>query len=245
LRHAEQHAGGTGGDRAARRGAHRDGIRHPVARRPPSPGGDAAATDAGRQRGRRRARPHRLSCGRARGVGPPSSGDVALAPSAVENAASRGRSVERGLMFRFLLRVRYGDTDQMGFAYYANYLRWFEMARNEYLRDLGYPYARLEAEGLRLPVVEAGCRYLWPARYDDLLGLDAWIEAVSRIRVRFEYRIQRLEPLAGPGEVAARSVSRPCGAATGSQHDPRQGLGPGPLELAPSDAPRLLASGFT
>lgn len=89
------------------------------------------------------------------------------------------------------LRVFYGDTDQMGVAYYANYLRWFEMARNEYLRALGYPYRRLEEEGFILPVTKAGCRYMRAAHYDDLLQVEAWIAERSRVRVRFSYRIRR------------------------------------------------------
>ena len=87
----------------------------------------------------------------------------------------------------------------MGVAYYANYLRWFEMARNEYLRQAGFPYKRVEAEGVHLPVVEAHCRYHAPARYDDWLRLEAWIEAVGRVRVRFAYAIRRTgepDPLA-------------------------------------------------
>jgi acyl-CoA thioester hydrolase len=79
----------------------------------------------------------------------------------------------------------------MGVAYYANYLRWFEMGRNEYLRDVGYPYARLESEGVVLPVTEVGCLYTEPARYDDLIEVQAWIVALTRVRVRFEYRIAR------------------------------------------------------
>jgi acyl-CoA thioester hydrolase len=104
----------------------------------------------------------------------------------------------------------------MGFAYYANYLRWFEVARNEYLRTVGYPYRRLEAAGIILPVVEATCRYLQPARYDDLLRIESWIEELGRVRVRFAYRVLRAgeaEPLAqgltvhaslGPNAVPSR-----------------------------------------
>lgn len=88
-------------------------------------------------------------------------------------------------------RVFYGDTDQMGVAYYANYFRWFEMARNEYLRAAGFPYKRSETLGVRLPVVESGCRYARPAQYDDWLQLDAWIQELGRVRVRFEYRVRR------------------------------------------------------
>jgi len=91
------------------------------------------------------------------------------------------------------VRVFYGDTDQMGVAYYANYLRWFEMARNEYLRDIGFAYARLEEEGIVLPVVEVGASYIKPARYDDELTLESWIASKSRVRVRFQYRIWKAD----------------------------------------------------
>jgi acyl-CoA thioester hydrolase len=101
------------------------------------------------------------------------------------------------------VRVFYGDTDQMGVAYYANYLRWFEMARNEYLRAAAFPYKRVEAEGLQLPVVEAQCRYLSPARYDDLLRLEAWIEELGHVRVRFAYCIRR----AGDAAALARGFT--------------------------------------
>lgn len=97
------------------------------------------------------------------------------------------------------VRVFYGDTDQMGVAYYANYLRWFEMARNEYLRQAAFPYKRVEAEGVHLPVIEANCRYHGSARYDDWLSLEAWIESVGRVRVRFAYAIRR----AGEAEALA------------------------------------------
>jgi acyl-CoA thioester hydrolase len=94
-------------------------------------------------------------------------------------------------VFTHQFRVFYADTDQMGVAYYANYLRWFEMARNEYLRAAGFTYKRIEALGVRLPVVEAGCRYARPAHYDDWLRVEAWIESVGRVRIRFGYRVVR------------------------------------------------------
>jgi len=96
-------------------------------------------------------------------------------------------------------RVIYGDTDQMGVAYYANFLRWFEVGRNEYLRAVGYLYRQLEADGIVLPVVEVGCRYLRPAVYDDLLHIESCIEDLGRVRVRFAYRIAR----AATGETLA------------------------------------------
>lgn len=97
------------------------------------------------------------------------------------------------MMHRFQIRVRYGDTDQMGFAYYAHYLRWFEIGRAEMMRALGTSYHAVEADGTSLPVVEAGCRYLKPARYDDLLTLETGVERLGRASVRFAYRVVRGE----------------------------------------------------
>jgi acyl-CoA thioester hydrolase len=91
------------------------------------------------------------------------------------------------------LRVIYGDTDQMGMVYYGNYLRYFEVARNEYLRLLRFPYRAFEeTHGLRLPVVEATVRYRRPARYDDELALSATVPEVGGASARFVYEIRRL-----------------------------------------------------
>ncbi len=91
------------------------------------------------------------------------------------------------------MRVIYGDTDQMGTVYYGNYLRYFEIARVEYLRQAGVPYRDLEESlGLRLPVVEAGVRYRRPARYDDELSLRAALPQIGGASVRFVYEIRRL-----------------------------------------------------
>jgi acyl-CoA thioester hydrolase len=92
---------------------------------------------------------------------------------------------------RFLLRVRYADTDQMGFAYYANYLRWFEVGRAELLRSQGLSYRAVEEAGVSLPVVEASCRYLRPARYDDLVAIETGVAELGRASVRFAYRVVR------------------------------------------------------
>lgn len=94
-------------------------------------------------------------------------------------------------MHRFAIRVRYGDTDQMGFAYYGNYLRWFEIGRAELLRAAGLSYREVEAGGIRLPVLEARCRYLKPARYDDLLVVETAVAAIGRASVTFAYRIRQ------------------------------------------------------
>ncbi|MBK8014489.1 MAG: acyl-CoA thioesterase [Deltaproteobacteria bacterium] len=88
-------------------------------------------------------------------------------------------------------RVIYGDTDMMGVVYYANYLRYFEAGRNEFLRAAGLEYRGLETAGITLPVAEAKAKYLAPARYDDELLLETWIEEVRHVSVRMAYRLLR------------------------------------------------------
>ena len=94
-------------------------------------------------------------------------------------------------MHRFTLRVRYGDTDQMGFAYYGNYLRWFEIGRAEMMRSLGHTYREVEENGVRLPVVEANCQYVEGARYDERVAIETAVAELKRASVRFAYRIIR------------------------------------------------------
>jgi acyl-CoA thioester hydrolase len=94
-------------------------------------------------------------------------------------------------MFQAQVRVIYGDTDQMGVVYYANYLRYFELARSELLRAHGKSYREMEAEGFSLPVVEATCRYLAPARYEDLLLVGVEVPAVTRVTLTFRYQVTR------------------------------------------------------
>lgn len=87
------------------------------------------------------------------------------------------------------VRVRYAETDQLGIAYYAHYLVWFEVARVEYLRRLGHAYRDLEKQGFKLPVVSCSIRYFAPARYDDLLNVQTTIERIGRSSVKFLYTV--------------------------------------------------------
>ena len=93
------------------------------------------------------------------------------------------------LSHRTTYRVIYGDTDNMGIAYYANYLRWFEIGRTELLRAWGLPYSEIESRGLLLPVAEAQCRYLAPAKYDDLLIIEASLDTGYKGGLRITYRV--------------------------------------------------------
>lgn len=91
------------------------------------------------------------------------------------------------------LRVRYGETDQMGVAHHSHYVVWCEMARTDHMRRLGVRYRDLEDQGLRLPVVEAHLRYRAPARYDDPVRVRCWVRAVSSRRVEFGYAVEHGE----------------------------------------------------
>jgi acyl-CoA thioester hydrolase len=92
------------------------------------------------------------------------------------------------------LRVRYAETDQMGVVYHANYLIWMEVGRVELLRSRGFAYQTFEDEGLYLSVVEAKCRYLFPARYDQEIIVETTVKKSSLRGVEFAYRILSVEP---------------------------------------------------
>jgi acyl-CoA thioester hydrolase len=94
------------------------------------------------------------------------------------------------------VRVRYAETDRMGVVYYANYLVWFEVGRTEWLRDTGWTYREMEAEGLGLPVIEAHCEYRLGAKYDDELEIRTTGRLVSPARLAFDYEIVRREDAA-------------------------------------------------
>jgi acyl-CoA thioester hydrolase len=100
---------------------------------------------------------------------------------------------ETGVMLKNITSVRviYGDTDQMGIVYYANYLRWFENGRSEFLRQIGLPYATIEQQGFHFPVIEVTCRYTQAAHYDDIIRIETALAEIGRARLTFSYRIAR------------------------------------------------------
>ena len=94
-------------------------------------------------------------------------------------------------MHRYDIRVRYADTDQMGFAYYGHYLRWFEIGRAEMLRSLGRSYREVEDDlGVLMPVLEARCRYFHGARYDERVTIETGLLDHARATMRFGYRVR-------------------------------------------------------
>jgi acyl-CoA thioester hydrolase len=100
-----------------------------------------------------------------------------------------GHGVGMAEWFRSEQRVLYGDTDAMGVAYYANYLKWFEIGRAELFRRLGSSYRVVEGRGCFLPVYEAYCRYVKPARYDDIIRIETSFSFAGKARLRFDYRL--------------------------------------------------------
>ncbi len=104
------------------------------------------------------------------------------------------------------LRVRYVETDQMGFAHHSNYFAWFEIGRTDFIRALGTSYAELERGGLLLAIAEASVRYLQAARYDDLLVVTTRLERVQSRSVTFAYEVERVEP--GPRARVATSTMK-------------------------------------
>ncbi len=89
------------------------------------------------------------------------------------------------------IRVRYAETDQMGVAYYANYLVWFEVGRSEFCRRRGFRYAELEALGYKLVVTDVHCRYRNSARYDETVVVRTRLKGVNKRMITFGYEVLR------------------------------------------------------
>jgi acyl-CoA thioester hydrolase len=87
------------------------------------------------------------------------------------------------------VRVRYGETDQMGYVYYGYYAMYYEVARVEALRRLGLTYREIEAMGIIMPVLENHTKFLAPGKYDELLRIVTTIREKPTVRMTFEYEI--------------------------------------------------------
>ena len=113
------------------------------------------------------------------------------------------------------VRVRYAETDQMGVVYHANYFVWFEVGRTDLLRQAGWSYREMEAEGVSLPVLNAECSYHWPARYDDEIEIRTTGKLLSPVRLAFEYEAVRTsdEVVTASGRTMHAAIGRdgrPC-----------------------------------
>ena len=86
------------------------------------------------------------------------------------------------------VRVRYSEKDMMGYCYYGNYATYFEVARVESIRQLGFSYKKMEDEGIALPVLEFSIKYFKPAFYDDELTIETTITELPKARIHFTYK---------------------------------------------------------
>ncbi len=87
------------------------------------------------------------------------------------------------------IRVRYGETDKMGYLYYGNYAQYYEVGRVEAIRSLGFSYKEMEDEGIMLPVLDLKSTFIKPAYYDDLLTVKVSITEMPTVRIHFAYEI--------------------------------------------------------
>lgn len=87
------------------------------------------------------------------------------------------------------IRVRYGETDQMGYMYYGNYAEFYEVARVEMLRSLDMTYRSMEDAGVMMPVLEMRCKYLKPARYDEEITIKVILDKMPGVRIHFRYEL--------------------------------------------------------
>ena len=111
-------------------------------------------------------------------------------------------------MIRHEQRVIFGDTDQMGVVYYANYLRYFEAARGTFMRAHSMSYAEVEASGMAWPVIEAHVKYQRPARYDDLLSVELALSELRGASLRFSYTVRRGDQVLADGYTEHACIGR-------------------------------------
>ena len=103
------------------------------------------------------------------------------------------------------IRIRYGETDQMGVVYHGNYATFFEVARTEWLRSLGVTYKSMEDSGVMLPVISLSFNFIKPAKYDDILTVHVFLKKKPLVKIDFDYEIinQNKEKLSTGNSVLA------------------------------------------
>lgn len=113
------------------------------------------------------------------------------------------------------IRVRYGETDQMGYMYYGNYAAFFEVGRVEMLRSLGMSYRNMEESGIIMPVLELHCKYIKPAFYDEEISIKVILEKMPGVKIFFKYELyNERQELIHLGETSLaflnKNTNRPC-----------------------------------
>ncbi len=115
------------------------------------------------------------------------------------------------------IRVRYSETDQMGYVYYGNYPAYYEVGRAEAMRELGMTYREMEAQGVMMPIASMQLKYIRPAFYDDLLTVRTTVKELPVSRMHFYYEVfNKKNKLLNTGETVLAFVNmksgRPCAA---------------------------------
>jgi acyl-CoA thioester hydrolase len=115
------------------------------------------------------------------------------------------------------MRVRYAETDQMGFAYYGNYAKYYEVGRADAMRSIGMTYRQMEDRGVFMPIVIMTSAYIRPAHYDDLLTVKTIVKNMPASRMHFFYEVYNEEgTLLNKGETVLafirKETGRPCAA---------------------------------
>jgi acyl-CoA thioester hydrolase len=100
-------------------------------------------------------------------------------------------------------KINYYETDQMGIVHHSNYARFFEEARISYMDQMGYPYERMEEEGIISPVLAISCKFLHSVRFGDTVRIEVSTAAVSKVKCSFAYKVIDL----ASGEIKARGES--------------------------------------
>ena len=93
------------------------------------------------------------------------------------------------------IKVRYKETDQMRVVHHSNYIVYLEQARGNFIASLGYPYSRMEKDGILLTVVDVSCKYHAPAYYEDELFVSVNVTGITPVRVKFAYEVRRDDAL--------------------------------------------------
>lgn len=109
---------------------------------------------------------------------------------------------------RTQITVRYAETDMMGIVYHGNYLPWFEVGRTTLLKENGFPYRELEAQGYLLPVVELSAKFFKPAVYDDTVTIITQVKERPLLRIRLDYEVRRGDDLLVTGFTVHGFISK-------------------------------------
>ena len=91
------------------------------------------------------------------------------------------------------VNVRYSETDQMGIVHHSNFPVWFEIARTNFFQEIGFPYSKIESAGILLPLTDMKCRFIKPAKYEELIVIKTQVVRLTHVRVGFQYDVYNEE----------------------------------------------------